>query len=495
MEPSTTNYSWNIPQRQSPAAIFIMLLQTAVRLVKTFWPILIVFFIRKQKDQEGISFLWILLGFGLITVITTILKYWFHKFYISNESLIIQSGWLKKKTLTLPLKSIQAVHLEQNIWQQFLKVARVTLDSSGSEKVEVKIDALTISKAEELKQLLLSRQETRPEGMLDTVKRENNVLRLSMTDLLKLSLSANHLEAFFILFGLSINLVDDVKKIFNIDGWEVMGDYAGKMEGQKILAVSILIIFVAIVSMIISIIRTMLKYYDFRLEDTVHGWKIFFGLITRQQLIVPFNKIQVLSWRANWVRRKLDFWIIHVQAIGHDEVKHKQRINIPVTCLEQVIQLSRCYQESPVFDVKQGSMIEADHWKRKLLFVAAPATVILLIIFYLIGGYTALWILLLFPVMAWYHHTWYLNFRWMANEEGIQMYSGVWGRRYTLLTWKKIQQVELKQSLYQRSHDLATLKFITAGGSVSLFYVPFDMAKQLTDRILYYVESRKDGWM
>jgi putative membrane protein len=75
------------------------------------------------------------------------------------------------------------------------------------------------------------------------------------------------------------------------------------------------------------------------------------------------------------------------------------------------------------------------------------------------------------------------------------MYSGVWGRRFTLLTWKKIQQVELQQSLYQRSHNMATLRFITAGGKVSLFYIKYELARQLTDRILYYVESRKEGWM
>ncbi len=110
-----------------------------------------------------------------------------------------------------------------------------------------------------------------------------------------------------------------------------MGNYAGRLEGQKILATSILIIFVALISTIISIIRTTLKYYDFKLEETVQGWKISFGLINRQQLIVPFNKIQVISMRANLLRRKLDFWMVHIQAIGHEEVKNKQHINIPVT--------------------------------------------------------------------------------------------------------------------------------------------------------------------
>ncbi len=83
----------------------------------------------------------------------------------------------------------------------------------------------------------------------------------------------------------------------------------------------------------------------------------------------------------------------------------------------------------------------------------------------------------------------------MANEEGIQLYSGVWGRKYTLLTWKKTQQVLIKQTYHQQSHELATLSFITAGGNVELAYIPYQQAIQLTDYILYYLESRNESWM
>jgi putative membrane protein len=494
MEPSTTDYSWNIPQRQSPAAISIMLLKTALRLVKTLWPLILIYFLRKQKSQGDIGILWMIVGFGALGFITTLIRYWFYQFHIDKGSLIIQSGWLKKKTLTLPLKSIMAVHLQQNVWQQFLKVAKVTLDSSGSEKVEVKIDALSIAKAEELKHILLSQKEMFADTT-DLPAAPPQVRRLSFTDLIKLSLSANHLEAFFILFALGMNILQDIRKIFNVDGWAFVGNYAGKVHEQKVLAISVLIIVIALLSVVVSVIRTSLKYYDFRMEDAGQGWKISFGLITRQQLLVPFNKIQVLSWHANWLRRKLDFWIVQVQSIGHDEVKHKQHIHIPLTQLEQVLTLTHGYQRSPVFDPAQGSMIAPARWKRKTIVFAIPATIIPVIVFYLVTGYPALWLVLLFPAIARYHYTWYRNFRWAVNDEGIQSYSGVWGRRYTLLTWKKVQQVELKQSIYQRARGLATLKFITAGGNVFLYYIRYETAKQLADQVLYFVESGEEKWM
>jgi len=58
-----------------------------------------------------------------------------------------------------------------------------------------------------------------------------------------------------------------------------------------------------------------------------------------------------------------------------------------------------------------------------------------------------------------------------------------------------VQQVKLNQSPYQRIHQLATITFITAGGSVELPYISYNDARQLTDYALYLVESKDENWM
>ncbi len=486
--------SWNTPRRQSPAAIIIMLLQSAVGILKAFWPVVIVYFLRKDNDENGFSFIWLVLSFSGVAMIAAVVKYFFYTFYLRNDNLVIQSGWIKKKTLTVPLKNIQGVNLRQNIWQKILKVATVTLDSAGSEKVEVEIDALQIKKAEELKQQLLSGQNSEQAFNQETIT-EPVLFQLTMPDLLKLSLSANHLEAFFILFGLSLNLVDDVQKIFNIDGWKMMGDYANKLAGEKILSVTMLIIFVAGVSVLVSMLRTILKYYDFKLEESKIGWKAYFGLITSQQVLIPVKKIQIFSWKANLLRRKLNFWIVQIQAIGHDEVTRKQQVHIPVTNLDIAIKLSRFYQTTRVLNKDEGLKISDSYWKRKTLFRALPSTLILsAIIYFFLPGFA--WIgLLLFPAVAVHHYIWYRNFRWTSNNEGVQMFSGVWGRKYSLLTWKKIQQVEIKQSLHQQRAGLSSLIFKTAGGNLVLHYIPYETGLLLCNKILYIVESQDPDWM
>ncbi|MBK7559647.1 MAG: PH domain-containing protein [Chitinophagaceae bacterium] len=497
MENLTDNYKgWDKPQRQSAGAIFIMFLKTAVVLIKSFWPLLIILVLRKKGDESsGNYFLLIIILFISLTFIVTLIEFWFFKFHIKQHNLIIQSGWLKKRTITIPVQYIQEVHLEQNLLQRLLKVVSVNINSAGSQKVEANIDALPYKKAEELKVLLLSQSHVGTGQAIEEIIPKKMITSLGTADLMRFSLSTNHLETFVIISALSLNLIDDLKEAFNIDSWGLMRSYADKAAGETTLVVSILVIAGALISVVASVIRTVIKFYNFTIEQIQHGWKISFGLINRQQKIIPSNKIQVLTWKANWIRRKLNLWIIHVQSIGYSITKRKQLIQIPVTSLDQVLSLIPVYQLTPVFETNKGQRIEPAYWKRKLLFTATPVTLILVLIIYLWIGVAAIGVLLLFFYLAWYFNKWYKVFRWQINDEGIQLFSGVWGRKYSLLTWKKIQQVAVTQNPYQRTHQLANCIFFSVGGRVELPYIQLSTANYLANLSLYYVESRDEHWM
>lgn len=500
-----TNYdSWSKPQRQSPAAIFIILVQTIVSFIKATWPIIAVSLFRTKKDNPGDDdsnmsmLIWVavIVGLSLFILTITLLKYWFYKFHIADGKLVIQLGWLKKKTLSVPLQNIHAVHIEQNVWQRVLQVAKISIDGSGSDEEEAKIQALPLTTAAQLKEILLSQVHVGQQKTVEENAASSMQTKLSMSDLFKFSLTANHLEAFAILIGLSLNLIDNLREAFKFDSWGFMESFVTKLAGQTVVVIGFLVVAVAIISIIVSIIRTLSKFYNFTIEDVQQGWKISFGLLNHQEKIIPSNKIQILSWNANWLRRKLDFWILNVQAIGHTKAtKQKQRLQIPVTCLAGVNSLAPVYQRSPVFNIDKGLKIEPDYWKRKTLTTGIPVTLLLGLIFYFWAGVGAILIVLLLVYFGWYFNKWYKVFRWQINDEGLQLYSGVWGRKFTLLTWNKIQQVQMNQNIYQRNHDLATIILYTAGGKVHLPYIQLLTATTLANLALFYVESRDENWM
>src|SRR5690554_4061193 len=274
METVNQKDSWLVPQRQSPAAIFILLWNTAFNLLKGFWPILLVYFLRDERDDDSLTMLWAFIGFSVLTIGGAVIGYWFKKLYIKEDTLIIQSGWLKKKTLSIPVHTIQAVHLEQNVWQQAFNVAKVSFDSVGSDDIEAKLDALANGKAEQLRHLLMEKKaESSPEA--GEIKPEKNepTYSLAFPDLMKLSLTANHLEAFFILLALLVNVMDELRQIFGGDD-DYIDSYGRQLVGQTALFLSTLLIAVVVLSLIFSIARTTVKYYGFRLKDADRRWII-----------------------------------------------------------------------------------------------------------------------------------------------------------------------------------------------------------------------------
>ncbi len=91
----------------------------------------------------------------VIILVRSLIDYFYFRFFIANDELVIRKGLISKKTITIPLQKIQAVHIEQNLLHQLAKVAKVKIDTAGSEKTEAVIDALEVPKAEAIERFLL----------------------------------------------------------------------------------------------------------------------------------------------------------------------------------------------------------------------------------------------------------------------------------------------------------------------------------------------------
>src|SRR5690606_2649448 len=147
--------------------------------------------------------------------------------------------------------------------------------------------------------------------------------------------------------------------------------------GQTILVLWVLFIGVAFLSIIFSFFRTIVRFYGFKLIDSGKKWNISYGLFDRSKKIIPISKIQILSWRANWVRRKFHFWTVQVPSLGHKE-NRKTNVLIPLTSFIQVIQLARSYQEFREIDYEQSNRIEPEIWRRKSLLRGIPITLLVM---------------------------------------------------------------------------------------------------------------------
>jgi putative membrane protein len=484
---------WSKPQRQSRAALLILLYKAILDVIKLLWPIFLLMLFRKRSGEIN-TYEIIALVISTLSVSRSAFEYYNFRFSLVEGELIIRKGFLVKKNITLPLEKIQAVHIEQTWLHKLLNVSRLSFDSAGSEKLEVQIDALDQQRSAALRELILGSRTARTGLEEDNeLPKEELLITLSANDLIKLSLSANHLEAFFILIAFFYSTLESI----GVSGNEYSGALQwlySIVQGDTFKLLMLGIVAFLIVSMAISVIRIVLMYFEFLISRSAKGFRISSGLINKREKFVPFQKIQFISWKANWIRQKIGIFLLQFHASGADHLQSKMQVKVPVTRVEYIPVILESYHPLlPTSDIKPVNVSRAFIWRR-LLFVGIIPAIVLLPLFYYYFDANAVFVCVL-PLIVWLYAWLYQHkFRLWLSEEALQIRKGIFGRNELVLKWEKIQSVHFSQNRFQLRRKLASVALHTAGGSVRILYIDIMQAREIQNYSLYKIETATEPW-
>jgi putative membrane protein len=467
-----------------------------VTLVKVIWPLLIVLIIRQQGNGSMGRYPLLLLAIPVLVLVRSVLDFFYFRFYIEQDELIIKKGFISRKVIAIPLQKIQAVHIEQTWMHQLMDVVKIKIDTAGTEKTEATIDAITVDKAEQLKSFLLhAYQPATSETVVAQALPETPVIHLSFTDIFKLGLSANHIRAFFIALAFIISMVQNLEEIFGDRIINTVKDSSASI-GVSIQSISLVILVVLIISVTVSVVRIILNYYDFQLTETAQGFKLRAGLINTRQYVVPFSKIQFISWEANWMRRIIGLYNLEFHQVAGDEVKEKARVKTPVTRAADIERIARHYHEQVQPAAQSVHCIHSVYPFRRMLLMGIIPIAVLLVLFWVIKwDNRALLFLLWIPYVFANAFVYRNNFRLYVSPDAFQVNSGIWGRSVRIVKWYKIQNISLQQSIYQRHKGLADIQLVTAGGKITIPYISLELAHMILNYALYEVERSGRSWM
>lgn len=482
---------WSFPQRQSPAALFIILLKVLRSMIRVFWPLFLLYFIRGRKGNPE-SWELVFAFLPVLLLGRAILEFLYYRFFIVNNELVIKKGIFRKQTISVPLEKIQAVHIEQTFLHHLLGTAKISFDSAGTETIEIKIDAIQMAKAESLKGFIMQSGGLQP-GQLQTADEE--LIRLDFNDLIKLSISANHLEALFILFGFAFSLLESVKDLVR-DQLTRLVDQASALFLQNSISIFfILLIISLVIAVVISTAKTFLMYFNFYISRSNRSFRIHSGLLNIKEKVVPFQKIQYVSWKATWLRKKIGLSLLHFHSVGGNEMRQRQQIKVPITRYGYINTLTTPYHS--LLQASNGSthLMHPSYAIRRIIWPALPFSLVPVMIALSWWNWHALWFLLLIPYTYLFALFTVKRFRLILSEEAMFIHRGVSGLEEILLKWNNIQKITLKQSLYQRQHDLATVRIHTAGGIISIPFITLELAQHICNYSLFKIENERQAWM
>ncbi|MGI9205804.1 MAG: PH domain-containing protein [Woeseiaceae bacterium] len=443
-------------------------------------------------------------GFVTITVVSAIVRYWFFRYRITDDSVLIREGVFNKTQLDIKFDRIQAINTQQNIIFRQFDLVTIQFDTAGSSKQEGNLPAIKSELAESLKARIRTerRQETIDEdGNAEPLTDSRMLLRLDNLDMVRIGLSSGRVLIVLALLG---PLMDNIDKrveqfISESDIVAILNNAGISVASGAGLVISVIFLLLVLLAGA-AIAGAFLRYYNFDLraeEDTLRSTG---GLLTRHEHSINLAKIQSLRAIQNPVLRIFRRYRLRAKQASSGKPGKGKQFVVPICDAEQLPTLS-----NEVFGTEfDGVELEprsssfqpiAKHYIRSrfLAFGFLPAVIVTSLFYVLIGKF-ALVFLIWLPISAlavWHH---YRKFGFAIADNGVVLRRGFIGYQTVAFLHRKVQRINVTQTPLQERKGLATIRFYLASGSLRLPYVDHEMAKRLRDYILYKVESSQLAW-
>ncbi len=482
------------PQRQSKKGIIILALISYGKLLKNFW--FVVLYILFKKRESAVEILLLLAVVSLLfVVIKAYTKYQFFTYELNfeDDEFIIKKGILNKKTILLEKSKIQEININQPFFHRFLNIYQLEIDSPGTNKKEITIEAISNENAQYLRNYLLDRK-LAVDAHLNSDLQKIPQIKISSSSLLKYAVTANYVKSFFALIGLLIYVSQQVFKNFNLNLESYLKDKITytSLETLSVFTLLAAFLLVAFFGILINVIRTFVVYYNLVISKFDYYLSVEYGLFNTKNQLINQDKLQMITITQNYLQKKWNVLRLKFNQIGEENSKNNSSNILGCDEQEKNNILEFLYKEIPIFNngIKPNFRYIIS---RTVAFLILPvavgfflfsetAPVLLYSIFYSIFAAAIIYFS-------------YNNSRLSYNEYFIEKQSGIWDIEQKTLQIEKIQTVTISQYFWQKRSDLGNIFLSTAGGSITMKTAKISELRNLANYCLYKVESSAKNWM
>jgi len=462
--------------------------------------------------------LWLPIGLGIIAIIciSTFLSFYFFQYRLYGDHIEIRSGVISKTYVNLPFAKIQNVKLEQPVYYRPFGFTCLQLDTAGSAKQEAKVVALKVDFAEQLKKEILAQHKIASSAALnektDTSnasaadERDSEVIlnTRSISDLVIHGLTNNRIWIF--LGGLT-PFFDDLGRYvvdffngFGVD-LEKFLTFADKPMWQIGLYAVTLTFIIILPFTLFSIAGSIITFYNYTLSKVGDRYIRRSGLLTKYEVIMRLSRLQMVVRQQDWLdvilkRINLKLEQSNSTLNQYQASAQNSRILVPsINPSECLALIDEVYPDNNMMSIDYQS-ISKRFLLRNLGYIITPTFVLLSVVFLInnqaeiLMAITPAYIFIsLLVYMRW------LRWGYAKDDNFIYIRKGYFGVDYYCFPIFKIQQVQLKQSWFQKRHQLSSVRIVLAAGAQDIPFIKQEHAYLLLDNALYQVESSRKSWM
>jgi len=487
--------------QQSTRGILVYYFKILYKIIRVTW--ILIFLVLSKKSIGSLqTYFFMVVGLLLVVIlIRAILLFLNFRFKVTDNDFVLHKGIINKSRISIPFDKIQNINFKQNLVQQIINVVEVEIETAGDKSVEIAITALSREKAKALKNLLLSKT-TKSLAIEDEEEAHGIIQKISVLELLKVSMSENHFKSLLVLLGLGFSLYVQIKDFFETlelgDQLDVfINDNARAVQMTVMLTVLLVTVsfFIAILS---SFFRIIILHFDLTIAIKKGVLEIKQGLFTKRNNIIRKQKVQQLIISTNPFKKMMGISNVAFKQAVSGKQKKGTVLHIVGTKSPQIIALKKLIFSTSDF-LDQQAYKPHFYYQRKMLVRSFVLLLVLNIIYSispLNGGWE--WYLcngILIPGIFWMIKLKFNKRFYKVNSEMLWIGKGQIGTEYQYLECFKIQYVILKQTIFQKRYQVFDLIIQSASGSMKIPCIPKAEAFKLHDYLIYKSQTATQSWM
>ena len=496
------NFDFSEFSKQSKKGILIIYSNILYKILRAAWVLLFVFIQRFSKIPET-AIVYIYIGFAIFLILIFVRAYLLFEnfqFKIADNQFILKQGILKKTHTSISFDRIQNINFKQNLIQQALDVYQVNIETAGSNKTEISIKALPLHQANALKnQLSAKENNTRQE---EEFIEEKPFLKIKPLELLKVSLTENHLQSLLLFVALLLGLFQQLGDVFDgLGKGEVIDSFIDENTSafhENIILFFIFFVLLIFTALVTSFVRVFLFHFNLTVFIKKNAFEINQGLMTKKSIILKKEKIQHITISHNPIKKRLGIsFITFKQAVSGKVAQKKDKLIKIVGCKkQQVLEVKAMLFNFVNVDGFQKN--NSDNYYKFRLYLYSSIFLILSnggLFLSFKNSYIFLANIILIPLIIFLVELKFKKRYYTFDEELLLIGSGTIETHVTYLPFFKVQNIKLKQSYFQERKNIADVIFQTASGKIKIPCLSKDLALQIYNFTLFKVETSKQSWM
>ncbi len=428
---------------------------------------------------------------AVLALVGGIVKWRTFVYWFEDGELRVKYGLFVKKKRYIPFERIQSLNYHEGIFHRIFGLVKVQVETAGNKggKPEVELTAIQKIAAdvieEEMRraktQIAQPLGEELAHGQIEEVM-VPVIYRMSMRDLLVLATTSGGIGVVLSGVAAVISQFSDI-----IPYEEVFHEVADIVKIGAFL-VALMIMFVLIIAWLLSVVITLVNYYDYTVRIEDEKLMITKGLLEKKRITLPLNRIQAIRIVENPLRQIFGFATVVVESAGGNGEKggDKKIALFPLIkkqhCVQTLEQLFPEMNWHPEF-IKAPKRARPFFYRIDFIWLV-PIIGASSYFLYPYGLLAFLLIPLIIFLGIWQHRT----AGYMIDGKQLTMQYRIFSRITLFMEKKRIQSMESSQTYFQKRKQVMSIKATVMSGMAGMTGNVPSLEQQDAETILTWYE-------